>query len=410
MFGGPVPASGSAVCGRFTSGKRHDRHRHPGHGIGCETGRVRRIAILLTVFVATVGAAGAPAWAFAPGGSPAAPSAIAGEHVCTVSDRRVFELSGLAATAAGYVAINDSASDPADIHIFRFDNACRTQQVLAYPSAARDPEDLALGADGTVWVADIGDNDRNRTTVAIWKLAPRSTRPVIHRLTYPDGPHDAEALLLAADDTPLVITKEAVPGIYRPAKPLIPNTDDGVPLVRVGELRLPDTNTSNPWSFVGRRLVTGAAKAPDGKRVVVRTYADAFEWDVSGGDVVKAITTGTPRITPLPDEPQGEAITYGADGASFITVSDVDSGKPTPLLRYHPPAPPRPATTATATTEPSTKPATGAVGADARTRDGSRIPGGLTLEGVVTVVVTIGGFGLLLLLVRTGRKRRAGPG
>src|SRR4029453_6270793 len=91
---------------------------------------------------------------------------------------------------------------------------------------------------------------------------------------------------------------------------------------------------------------------------------EAFEWDVSGGDVVKAITTGTPRITPLPDEPQGEAITYGADGASFITVSDVDSGKPTPLLPYPPAAPPRPATTTTATTEPSTKPATGAVGAD----------------------------------------------
>jgi hypothetical protein len=326
--------------------------------------------------------------------------------VCTVSDRRVFELSGLAATAAGYVAINDSASDPADIHIFRFDNACRTQQVLAYPSAARDPEDLALGADGTVWVADIGDNDRTRTTVAIWKLAPRSTRPVIHRLTYPDGPHDAEALLLAADDTPLVITKEAVPGIYRPAKPLTPNTDDGVPLVRVGELRLPDTNTSNPWSFVGRRLVTGAAKQSDGKRVVVRTDADAIEWDVPDGDVLKAITTGTPRSTPLPDEPQGEAITYSTDGATFLTVSDVDSGKTTPLLRYHPAARPQPKATAPPPTKPTGNPTTSAVGADARRPGGTGFLGGLTLEGVVTVVASVGGFALLLLLVGIGRARR----
>ena len=371
---------------------------------------MRRIAILLTAVVATVGTADAPVWAYAPSDPAAAPSAVAGEQVCTVADRRVFELSGLAAIAGGYVAINDSAPEPADMHIFRFDNACRIQQVLAYPSSARDPEDLALGADGTVWVADIGDNNRNRATVAIWKLAPRTTRPVIHRLTYPDGPHDAEALLLAADDTPLVITKEAVPGVYRPAKPLSPDTNDGVPLVRVGELRLPDTNTSNPWSFVGRRLVTGATKAPDGKRVVVRTYADAFEWDVPDGDVVKAITAGTPRITALPDEPQGEAVTYSADGASFITVSDVDSGRTTPLLRYHPTAPPRPKATTKATTKPSTKATTGTDGPDSRKPESSGFLGGLTVDGVVTVVAGVGGFGLLLLLVGMGRARRGGPG
>ena len=34
------------------------------------------------------------------------------------------------------------------------------------------------------------------------------------------------------------------------------------------------------------------------------------------GDVVKAITTTTPRVTPLPDEAQGESIAYTADGAA----------------------------------------------------------------------------------------------
>ena len=49
-------------------------------------------------------------------------------------------------------------------------------------------------------------------------------------------------------------------------------------------------------------------------RVALRTYTAAYEWDVPDGDVVKAITTATPRITPLPDEPQGESIAYTADG------------------------------------------------------------------------------------------------
>jgi hypothetical protein len=320
--------------------------------------------------------------------------------VCAVSDRRVFKLSGLAATADGYVAINDGASNPADTRVFRLDGACRVQQVIAYPSTARDPEDLAIGDDGTVWIADIGDDNKNRATIAIWKLGAGATRPIIHRLTYPDGAHNAEALLLAAADTPLIITKEATPGIYRPTRPLVANSTAGVPLVKVGELKLPDTNTANSLSFVGRKLVTGAANAPDNKRVVVRTYSDAYEWDVSDGDIVKAITTSAPLITPLPEEPQGEAITYSANGASFITVSDLDNSKTTKLLRYRPTPPPRP------------QPTTGAATANPAERG---ILDGLTIDGITTIVAGIGGFGLLLVLIgmagiRRSRHRRAAPG
>ena len=38
---------------------------------------------------------------------------------------------------------------------------------------------------------------------------------MLHRLTYPDGkPHDAEALLIDADGTPIIITKD---GRHRPS-------------------------------------------------------------------------------------------------------------------------------------------------------------------------------------------------
>ena len=45
----------------------------------------------------------------------------------------------------------------------------------------------------------------------------------LFRLTYPDGPHDAEALLLAPDGTPYVVTKEVLgaSSVYRPAAPLV---------------------------------------------------------------------------------------------------------------------------------------------------------------------------------------------
>ncbi|WCN83411.1 hypothetical protein [Micromonospora sp. LH3U1] len=277
--------------------------------------------------------------------SAAAGTAAAGTPVCQVRDDRLREISGMVATDDGYVVVNDGADDEARRRIFFLDQRCAVVRTLSYPSRPRDTEDLAIGRDGTIWVADIGDNDRSRPTVAIWRLAPGTDKPVLYRLAYPDRPHDAEALLLDADDRPLIITKggSGTVFLYAPTVALRPTATTA--LASVGQVTLPTTNTSNPFSFLGRGVITGAASAPDGRRVVLRSYADAFEYDVPDGDVVAALTSGTPRITPLPDEPQGESITYSRDGRSLLTVSesaDQPAGTRPTILRY-------PATAATAT-------------------------------------------------------------
>src|SRR5262249_41120472 len=46
-------------------------------------------------------------------------------------------------------------------------------------------------------------------------------------------------------------------------------------------------------------------------------------------------------ITPLPDEPQGEAIAYTVDGASLLTLSDVAGAAP---IRRYPSTAPSPTT------------------------------------------------------------------
>ena len=50
----------------------------------------------------------------------------------------------------------------------------------------------------------------------------------------------------------------------------------------------PPTSSACP----ARLLVTGGANSPDGTKVVLRTYSDAYEWTVTSGDVVAAITKG----------------------------------------------------------------------------------------------------------------------
>ncbi|WP_405109464.1 hypothetical protein OG559_28600 [Micromonospora sp. NBC_01405] len=344
---------------------------------------------LTTVGVAPVAAAG----------PPTVLSTTAGTPVCQVRDGRLNEISGMAAVGDGFVVVNDGADEEARRRIFFLDADCAVVRTVRYPSRPRDTEDLGVGADGTVWVADVGDNDRSRRTVALWRLRPGGKRPVLYRLAYPDGPHDAEALLVAGDGRPVIVTKQGGgAGLYRPAAALRPGAT--VPLTRVGQVRLPSTRTSNPFSFVGRAVVTGGATAPDGRRVVLRTYADAFEFDVSGGDVVAALTTGTPRVVPLPDEPQGESVTYSRDGRSLLTVSET-AGQPPgtrpTILRYA-------LTPTPAATRPRTDPTPAAPrGADAPDRADRADHGGARSAAAGAAVAA-----LALLVLGMARARGAG--
>ncbi|WP_428961359.1 WD40 repeat domain-containing protein [Micromonospora fluostatini] len=307
---------------------------------------MRRVVSLFTVAVALFGATVA-----FPGAATAAPApqteAEPGKKRCTVADERLRELSGLVATENGYIVVNDSSDVEERKRVFYLDSRCRVTKVVQYTQQGPfDTEDLALSPDGqTLWIADIGDNitsRERRQRVAVWTMpVDGSERPVLHRLSYPERkPHDAEALLIGPDNLPLVITKElnGKSQIFTPTGPLKSGDTDPVPMKKVGEVTLPKTTTDNRLGAPGRLAVTGAARSPDGTRVVLRTYADAFEYDVTDGDVLGALTTGTPRVTPLAD-PFGEAISYTPDGRTFVTVSDggqLEDSDPIDILAYTP--------------------------------------------------------------------------
>jgi hypothetical protein len=355
----------------------------------CDTERMRRI--LSTVLVGCgalglgLGLAGAGL-----GADATAAYAEAGKKVCTITDERMRELSGLIATADGFIVINDGSEDESRERVFLLDEKCRLRKAVAYGgNGPFDPEDLALSPDGeTVWIADTGDNgSERRSTVALWSMpVDGSARPVIHRLAYPDEKRrDAEALLIGDDNVPLIITKTTGKAeIFRPAGKLRKNNTEGVPLEKAGEFSLPKSTTSNRFAAAGRLTITGAGRSPDGKRIAVRTYADAFEWDVQDGDLVKTLTTGTPRMTPLED-PFGEAIAYSTDGKYFLTVSDVaalDEQIDVTILRY------TPATVAAAATEPAERDAAGS---------GGSWTDSLTLDDVTYLIGAVGVLGTLLV-------------
>jgi hypothetical protein len=235
---------------------------------------------------------------------------------------RLDELSGMVVQDGELWAAGDGGQR---IQLHQLDRS--TCEVLDTRSADLDPhdvEDLAVGPDGDIWVADIGDNDRDRDTVAVFVLPERGDAR-LHRLTYPDGPHDAEALLVDASGRPLVVTKEVgrPAGIYRTAEP--PVGEGPTPLERVGDLALPPSDTlGGPMGGIGSRLVTGAALTDDGAVAALRTYTDAWLYPVRDGNLADALIREPVRV-PLPDEPQGEAIAFAPDG-TLLSGSEARGG------------------------------------------------------------------------------------
>jgi len=162
-----------------------------------------------------------------------------------------------------------------------------------------DPEALAPGTDGrSLWLGDLGDNLEQRPDVSVFQftepreLADRTVRATWFRFTYPDGPHDAEALLVDPSTGRLLVATKALggAGLYR-APPKLVTEDAGTNrLERVADVP---------------SLVTDGAFLPDG-RFVLRSYTTAYVYDRPGHQVASA---------PLPRQPQGESVA-AADGPS----------------------------------------------------------------------------------------------
>ncbi|MGV9296447.1 hypothetical protein [Amycolatopsis sp. NPDC003676] len=266
-----------------------------------------RVVLALTAVLMLAGAVPAVA---APAPSP--------ETLCQVTDKRLNELSGLVSDGEHWYAINDGGTK---VQVFVLDRKCQVKDVLTDPTDPYDVEDLARGKDGTLWLSDTGDNRAKRETVALLELKPSGGAAVVHRLTYPDGPHDTEALVLDQSGTPFLVTKDLLgtSKVYKPSGPLA--TPGPTKLEQVGTLRVRSTDTpGGPVGSFGSALITGGATSADGKVIALRTYTDAYLYAAPDGDVAAALQREPVRI-PLPNEKQGEAIAFEPDG-TLLSASE----------------------------------------------------------------------------------------
>ena len=180
-----------------------------------------------------------------------------------------------------------------------------------------------------IYIGDIGDNDKERSEVVVYRVAEpvlnnnKSTRsrPGVTesaeaiRLQYPDGKHDAEALLVHPTSGNIyIVTKVplANPVVYEAAAPLVPNKL--ITMRRIGEVRVPSL-------FGG--VITGGSISPDGRRVALCDYFQGYELVLPANasnfdDIWKQRMTGFD----LGKRKQGEAIAYRLDGRALLATSE----------------------------------------------------------------------------------------
>ena len=303
----------------------------------------------VTISVMAVGVAlllGSPALAVDPSPSAgAAASAAQGKKMCKLADSKLTEVSGIVATASGFVVVNttDHVDNPDSSHkkIFVLTSGCKINKAIPYSGGGSySPEDIVRAKDGTMWIADTGQS-KDRNSVALWKLPAALTAPQLFRVAFPEGDkHEVKSLLVNGDGTPILVTYETdrTALIYTPSTPL--SASQTVQLKKAGKIDILPTATDNIFGGAGRKGFVGGAVSPDGTKVVLRTQADAYEWDVSDGDVLAALKT-QPRVTglPKPGERVSGAITYSNDGSVLVTAPRLDKAEDkdtATLLSYTP--------------------------------------------------------------------------
>ncbi len=330
---------------------------------------------------------------------PVAARAADPPALCTLTDPRLTEVSGLVSSgrAPEVLFVHNDSGDTA--RFIAIDTRCRTRATYPLPGVtATDWEDIARGPGSVLWLADIGDNRAARATVRVVRVsepvvpAVSSRAPTLplastsYSLTYPDGPHDAETLLCDPADGRLYVVTKSFTGrgrLYAAPLPLRPDAVN--PLVALDAFRV---------------LATGGDVSPDGTTVALRGYQSVYVARVPTGSaqgprLAGVFAAGPGEVLGLPAEKQGEAIGWSSDSRSLLTTSE---GIGAPLHRVTVTGPaasptPSPETTPSSSSRPG-------IPAQAPVSRGSREVTRWIGAGLLLLAGSVGGFWL-------SRSRRA---
>jgi hypothetical protein len=203
---------------------------------------------------------------------------------------------------------NDSQNDAV---LFAVDTTGAVRGRVRLPVELRDWEDVSAAgcpAGNCLYIADTGDNPLERRQVQILRVPEpavtdtQTATPERFAVVYPDGPHNAEAVFVVADDV-FIVTKDDTGLLFRGR---LPAAGGGViQLHLTAELNMP--------------IVSDAEASPDGQMVVVRNPGAAAFYRTADLVAGKAVPYARMSLEGL-REVQGEGVAF--DGTMLYLSSE----------------------------------------------------------------------------------------
>lgn len=306
--------------------------------------------MLVVIVVGVAGCAGEPEGTTEPADPPAgstgstestgpscgSPCYGPAESTGTLADDVVTQVSGMAAsvrTPGAFYVVSDVAGT-SGIAAVRLDGTVIAHIEVVGMDAA-NAEALAVGPCGPetpatcVYVGDIGDHVGRDEVVVYRTPEPDLAAGTVLtadadalRLTYPDAPTDAEALIVDDAGRPLIVSKAAFDEAARTtgATRLYRGGVDGGELELLAEIELPEPPTPGFADLVGN-VVTDASSTAG--RVLLRTYDEVLEFTAPdpGADVA-GFPEWPMRRVPSPAQLQSETVSLLPDGCGYATTSE----------------------------------------------------------------------------------------
>jgi hypothetical protein len=264
----------------------------------------------------------------------AAPQFLEGQNLGTVQLSSIVEASGIVASRQ-HPGVLWTFNDNGDERLFAMSTAGRHLGVYTLSTvAARDWEDIAMGPGpqagvNYLYVADTGDNSQVRSTITVFRVAEPSvsaTQSPVNvniaaadslSLRYPDGPHDAEVLIVdpANGDIYIVTKRDSLGRIFYAPAPL-------------------STSSTTTLQHLGNLTWTGALSgdiSPDGDELLLLGSSRAYYYARPAGTSIAAALAAVPEPVPYTRQQLGEGITFDSTGQHYYTNSE---GVHQPLWYY----------------------------------------------------------------------------
>jgi hypothetical protein len=257
-----------------------------------------------------------------PGPTPVATAQFSSDPTATgIAPNLIDEASGMvdSRTMPGNLWVEQDSGSPAEMALLSKDGTVKGK--IAVPNAQNiDWEDMSIGPGPQVninyiYMGDIGDNNASLPIRTIYRFPePASLNTPIQSVErinfrYPDGPRDAESLLVDPQtrDIYVVSKRETRVHLYRLKYPQ--NVNEVTVAENLGEMPL--------------SVVTGAAISTDGTEILLRTYTNVYYYKrKEGQSVADALQLQEGRTLPYRLEPQGEAVCFDRENKGYFTISE----------------------------------------------------------------------------------------